>query len=161
MAAWLQHCRTRSVPGRKRDVSDCQWTVSAHSEGLRNQTSVRPFRLWVSSGIVKRPGGSIRMLSSVHPNESGTCFLFFPNSSPGSVESTYVSSSQLAKTGWFTRRVNRRFYHWLSGARCGLSIRTRDRGVHVPGTTTCDGAIGTLPVWSGDRRRVASCIVGR
>jgi len=42
--------------------------------------------LWVAQGIVHRLGGSIRMRSRVHPENSGTCFsIFFPNQAPTAV----------------------------------------------------------------------------
>jgi PAS domain S-box-containing protein len=54
--------------------------------------------LWVTSGIVRRAGGSIRVWSSALPGRTGTCFSFFLPISPQGLASASSTDISLPKT---------------------------------------------------------------
>jgi transposase len=59
----------KSVPGRKSDVSDCQWIQYLHSVGLLRQASVHPMR----SVPFVPCGGTVAAFSRWQPSTFCTC----------------------------------------------------------------------------------------
>lgn len=97
LALRVSKCIDRS---RNRVVNGLRVTLADSGCGIPTHNAARIFDpffttkgengtglgLWVAQGIVHRLGGSIRMRSRVHPENSGTCFsIFFPNQAPTAV----------------------------------------------------------------------------